>query len=368
VIAVVSAFYGETDRLEGTALRVTGTPDPASVARLLATGEAVSAALLSVQLNAGGIPARVVDPHEIRLFARGPRLNASPVSVDRGAVDPGRCVMNGKTNVSVLGATGVVGQRLLMLLADHPWFEVADLVASGRSAGQRYGDAVRRVTPGRLPDRFAGTILRSPGEKLRGDIVFSTPDRGPAAELEPFYAVEGSRVVSNASAFRDDPRVPLVVPEVNPHAIEGVRAQPWAQSGGGIVTNPNCCVAGLVLALAPLHRAFGVESVAVVTLQALSGAGVPGVVSVEALGNVIPFIPGEAEKIAAEPCRILEAGFPVSVAVNRVPVTVGQIRTDPNYNVCFKVVVHNAVRGAAGAALLNAELLCAMLDPAVQSR
>jgi aspartate-semialdehyde dehydrogenase len=239
--------------------------------------------------------------------------------------------------------------------------------------------------------------------------------------------------VSNASAYRGDPRVPLIIPEINPGALSLVSGQPW---DGGIVTNPNCCVAGLALALAPLHRKFGLESVVVVTLQALSGAGVPGVSSVEATANVIPNIPGEAEKIASEPLRILEGCFPVSVAVNRVPVvdghtltvfarlrepadvaattrtiagfeapervrrlpscprrpvvvtgdprrpqprldaeagggqtvTVGQVRADPFYDVCFTVVVNNAVRGAAGAALLNAELWCADAGLVNQSR
>jgi aspartate-semialdehyde dehydrogenase len=338
-----------------------------------------------------------------------------------------------KIPVSILGATGLVGQRLVRLLENHPWFEVADLVASDRSAGKRYGEAVRWVTPGAIPEGLATRRVLPPGEPLGGRIVFSVLDREAALELEPFYAGKGHWVVSNASAFRDDPRVPLIIPEVNPDALALTSDQPWE---GGIVTNPNCCVVGLVLALAPLHRQFGLESVVVVTLQALSGAGVSGVSSVEATGNVIPFIPGEAEKIAAEPLRILEDNFPVSVSVNRVPVidghtlsvfvklrepagiraisetmagfeapervvelpscprrpvvvtddpfrpqprldsetgkglvvTVGQVRADPVYDAGFTVVVHNAVRGAAGAALLNAELWCSDAGSRIQSR
>ncbi len=335
--------------------------------------------------------------------------------------------MKDKIPVSVLGATGVVGQRLVLLLDKHPWFELTDLVASELSAGKQYKDAARWVAPDALPEGVADRTLIPPGERLRGQIVFSALDRQQALELEPFYAGAGHRVVSNASAFRDDPVVPLIVPEVNPQALDMVTSQPWFAGGGGIVTNPNCCVAGLVVALAPLEQIFGLKSVTVTTMQALSGAGVPGVSSVEALGNIIPNIAGEADKIAAEPVRILGTSFPVSVAVNRVPVldghtlsvfvklrdtvdtdtitraltdfrapdrvadlpscprrplqvtrdpfrpqprldagagngftvTVGQLRSDPVYDVCFTVVVHNVLRGAAGAALLNAELWCA---------
>jgi len=225
--------------------------------------------------------------------------------------------------VAILGATGVVGQRFLQLLETHPWFVAAELVASNRSAGKRYGDAVRWTLDTPIPGDAAKMKLLPPGSALTSRIVFSALGRDAASEFEPQYASSGHFVVSNASAFRMDPRVPLLIPEVNPDAVTQLSEQPWRESGGAIITNPNCSVAGLALALAPIEREFGIESVTAVTLQALSGAGLPGPASIEALGNVIPHIAGEAEKIEQEPLRILGAEFSISVLVNRVPVADG---------------------------------------------
>jgi aspartate-semialdehyde dehydrogenase len=329
--------------------------------------------------------------------------------------------------VAILGATGAVGQRLVQALEGHPWFVLAEVVASERSAGKRYGEAAHWLLDTDLPAAAAALEVLPPGAPLASRLVLSALDSATAAELEPLYAGRGHMVVSNASRFRMDPQVPLLVPEINSHAAERVRAQSWASAGGGLVTNPNCSVVGIVMALAPLHRAFGLEAVTCVTMQAVSGAGYPGVPSLDILGNVIPTIGGEEEKVASEPQKILEAEFPLSVAVNRVPVvdghtismfvrlarpasladirqalagftgepqrlglptaprrplevidradrpqplrdagrgngmtvSVGNLREDPIYHARFTALVHNTVRGAAGAALLNAELMAA---------
>jgi aspartate-semialdehyde dehydrogenase len=332
-----------------------------------------------------------------------------------------------KIPVAVLGATGAVGQRLVGLLEKHPWFALAEVAASAKSAGRLYGEAARWLLPGPPPPAARRLRVLAVGDSLESPLVFSCLEADAARDAEPLYANRGHRVISNASAFRLSREVPLLVPEVNPHALELLGRQEWAVRTGGIVTNPNCCVAGLVMALAPLRESFGIESVVVTTLQALSGAGYPGVASLDALANVIPHIAGEEEKIEREPRKIFGDSFPVSVAVNRVPVRdghtesvfvrlerraplaeiraamaefrgepqrlglpsapprplivldepdrpqpardaerengmavfVGGLRRDPVYDARFTVLVHNTMRGAAGAALLNAELLAA---------
>ena len=190
--------------------------------------------------------------------------------------------------VGVLGATGIVGQRLVKRLSGHPWFRLTELLASPASAGRAYGEAVRWTSDSDIPTDVADTILRPPGEALTARILFSALEADVAEELESLYASQGHLVISNASTFRSDPSVPLLIPEVNPEALQLLGHQAWSDSGGGIVTNPNCCVVGLTLALAPLHQVFGIESVLVVTLQALSGAGLPGIPALEAFGNVNP--------------------------------------------------------------------------------
>jgi aspartate-semialdehyde dehydrogenase len=342
----------------------------------------------------------------------------------------------GRIPVAVLGATGAVGQRLVSLLEGHPHFVLAEVAASERSAGKSYVEAARWILPGDVPAGARGLLVKSVDADFSSPVLLSGLDAAVADTIEPLQASKGRLVVSNTRSFRMRPDVPLVIPEVNADHLALLDGQPWRASGGGIVTNPNCSVVGLAMALAPLHRAFGIEAVCVTTLQALSGAGYPGVPSLDAEGNVIPFIDGEEEKIEREPKKILgrfdagrvvDAEFPISVSVNRVPVrdghmesvflklrskasladvkqalesfagepqrlglasapahplvvreerdrpqpardveagagmtvTVGRLRPDPVYDVRFSLLVHNTVRGAAGAALLNAELLAA---------
>lgn len=226
-------------------------------------------------------------------------------------------------DVAVLGATGIVGQRLVRLLGAHPAFRLSEVVGSGRSAGRRYGDAVEWVTGSGPPAEAADLEILGPGAALRSTLVLSALPSPAAREAEPVLARAGHVVCTNASAHRLDRTVPLVVPEVNPQAAAAAHAQPWAGTGGALIANPNCVVAALALALAPLQRAFGIEAATVVTLQAVSGAGRAGVASVEILGNVVPWIRGEEEKIGPELGKILETDFAVAVGVNRVPVLDG---------------------------------------------
>jgi aspartate-semialdehyde dehydrogenase len=343
--------------------------------------------------------------------------------------------MRTKTPVGILGATGIVGQRFVQMLASHPWFEVAWLAASDRSEGKPYAAAVswRMKTP--LPPAIAAMTVSPASPRDAPGIVFAALDAGVAAELEPRFAESGRAVVSNSSALRMHKDVPLVVPEVNPDHLKLLECQAWRKhSRGFVVTNPNCSAIGLVLALAPLEQRFGIETVMAVTMQAVSGAGYPGVASLDILGNVIPHIPKEEEKMEEEVCKLLgrlhgseivPAEFGVSAQCNRVAVEDGHTesvavrlrkkagqeeviaawnqfrsapqelhlpsapeqpvryleladRPQPRFDVdygggmtvsvgrlrrCsvldwkFTVLSHNTIRGAAGAALLNAELL-----------
>lgn len=317
--------------------------------------------------------------------------------------------------VAVLGASGMVGMELVSRLQGHPWFELTEVAASPASTGRE----------------LAGTKLTflPPDGPFDAPLILSALPSAVAREVEPALARAGHLVVSNASAHRMQSDVPLIIPEVNPDHLALIDAQPWS---GGIVTNPNCSVAGLALALAPLHRRFGVERVMVTTLQAISGAGRKGAGDID--GNVIPLIPGEEEKVASEPQKILgslddtridSATFSVSATCTRVPVqdghfvsvsvglrdsasveqaaealanfhpdearglpsapenpievvegthpqprldrdrgegmtvSVGRLRACEVLDLKFCVLAHNLVRGAAGAALLNAELAAA---------
>ena len=340
-----------------------------------------------------------------------------------------------KMTVGILGATGAVGQRFIQLLADHPWFEIGELAASDRSAGKPYREACtwRLATP--LPPAVAERVVQACDAPFRSKLLFSGLDSSVAGEVETTLAGRGHAVVSNARNHRMDPDVPLLIPEVNPDHLDAIAVQRRRTGSGYIVTNPNCSVVGLAMALAPLERSFGLESVAVVTLQALSGAGYPGVASLDATDNVVPYIGGgEEEKIETEPRRILGtfreeafelAPFRISSSVHRVAVTdghtmaifvklarkaspeeaarvlagfrgepqerklptapaapihvlsapdrpqprldrdrengmavsVGRIRGDAVYDLRMEALVHNTIRGAAGAAILNAELL-----------
>ena len=236
--------------------------------------------------------------------------------------------------VAVLGATGAVGQRFVHLLGGHPWFELSALAASGRSAGRTYGEAVNWMLPGEVPSGAAGlTVVPAEPGRIEADVVFSALDAGVAQEAEPAFRRAGFTVVSNAGAHRRDADVPLVVPEVNAGHLALVEAQRKTH-GGAIVTNPNCATIGLCLCLEPLRRAFGVRRVQVTTLQALSGAGHPGVPSMDALDNVLPEISGEEEKLENEPRKIfgglegeniMPADLTVSAQCNRVPVRDGHL-------------------------------------------
>lgn len=344
-------------------------------------------------------------------------------------------MLNRKTPVGILGATGIVGQRFIQLLERHPWFEVAWLAASERSAGLPYAQAAnwRLKTP--LPERIAEMTVSAADPAGAPKVIFAALDARIALELEPRFAAAGCAVISNSSAFRMQPDVPLVIPEVNAAHLVLIDKQEWRKKAGGfIVTNSNCSAMGLVLALAPLQQKFGVEKVFVVTMQAVSGAGYPGVASLDILGNVIPYISNEEEKLETEPRKMLgsvngagaaPADMVVSAQCNRVAVedghiesvsvklkkpatreqiieawtsfrgvaqekrlpsapeqpifydsapdrpqprldvergagmsaSVGRLRPCPLLDWKFTLLSHNTVRGAAGAALLNAELL-----------
>ena len=343
--------------------------------------------------------------------------------------------MSHKLPVGILGATGIVGQRFIQMLEHHPWFEVAWLAASDRSEGRPYAEAARWQLKTTIPARVASMTIAPAKPEGAPKIIFAALDAAIARELEPQFAEAGCAVVSNSSALRMQADVPLVIPEVNGDHIALIDAQPWhKKSKGFAVTNPNCSAIGLVLALAPLHRRFQLEAVMAVTMQAVSGAGYPGVASLDILGNVIPYIKNEEEKMEEETQkllgtldgdRVVPAPFAMSAQCNRVPVEDGHTesvsvrlkkkakpeeiiaawnefsaepqrlhlpsapekpvvyltapdRPQPRFDVdlgagmttavgrlrpCnvlewkFTVLSHNTIRGAAGAALLNAELL-----------
>ena len=236
----------------------------------------------------------------------------------------------GRVPVAILGASGIVGQRLVRMLEGHPRFRLAEVVGSERRAGRRYGDVVPWSIGGDPPRGAAGLVLRGPGAlagdggaPLRSPVVLSALPSGVAAAAEIALARAGHVVCTNAAPHRLRDDTPLIVPEVNPAAIAGVAGQPWRDAGGALVANPNCVVAGLAVACAPLSRAFGIEAATVVTLQAVSGAGLGGLGAVEVAGNVIPGIAGEEEKIGPELNKVLSAEIEVAVAVNRVPVLDG---------------------------------------------
>ena len=342
-----------------------------------------------------------------------------------------------RRRVAVLGATGAVGQAFIRLLADHPWFDLAELAASERSAGKPYGEAARWLG-GEMPERVAAMPVRAcDPREIEADIVFSALDSSVAGDVEQAFARAGRWVISNAKNHRMDPDVPLVIAEVNPDHLALLDAQRRRRGwSGGIVTNGNCSTIALVSAIAPLHRAFGIRRAVVVTMQAVSGAGYPGVPSLDALGNVIPFIRDEEEKIEEETRKFLgalrdgavtPAATIVGAHTNRVPVenghtvcvslelehpvsadeakaairewtgaevarglptsparpvvlreepdrpqprrdadagrgmttVVGRVRPDPVLGLRLVAMAHNVVRGAAGAAVQNAELLVA---------
>lgn len=346
--------------------------------------------------------------------------------------------MTNKFRVGILGATGVVGQRFIQLLERHPQFEVAALAASDRSQGKNYAEACTWRLPGEMPDAVKNIVVQPPSPPLECDFVFSSLPGEIAKGAEEDFARAGYPVISNSSSHRMGSDVPLLIPEVNPEHIALIDAQRTNRDyhRGFIVTNPNCSAIAIVIALAPLHQKFGVTSCVVTTMQALSGAGYPGVPSLDATDNVIPFIGGEDEKVESETRKILgvisqgsviDADMKVSAQCNRVnvtdghmasirvklsrpaslreicealasftaepqqlklhtapakpiivrdeidrpqprldrdagngmSVTVGRIAEDSVFDYRFVALGHNTIRGAAGAAILNAELLAA---------
>ena len=343
-----------------------------------------------------------------------------------------------RTPVAVLGATGAVGQTFIRLLAEHPWFRLAELAASERSAGRTYAEAAKWIGASDMPMEVRGMVVRAcdPSE-ISSAIVFSALDASVAGDVETAFARAGRMVLSNAKNFRMEEDVPLVIPEVNADHLALLDVQ-RANRGwsGGIVTNANCAAIMAVMPLAPLHEAFGIRKLFVATLQAVSGAGYPGVPSLDILGNVIPYIKDEESKIESEiqkmlgrriGTRIEPAPIMISAHANRVPVehghtvclsieferranaaeagealrawrgdassrglpssperalvvsdlpdrpqprrdveagrgmtvTVGRVRDDALFDVKLVTMGHNTIRGAAGASVLNAELLVA---------
>ncbi len=353
--------------------------------------------------------------------------------------------MQNKYPIGILGATGMVGQRFIQQLENHPWFEVAWLAASDRSSGKPYGDAAKWRLDTPLPDRIARMTVSPADPAGAPRIIFAALDADIAREMEPRFAAAGCAVVSNSSAYRMAANVPLVIPEINAEHLHLIEEQPSRrESGGYMVTNPNCSTIGLVMALKPLEERFGIEQIFVTTMQAVSGAGYPGVPSMDILGNVVPYIKSEEEKMEAETLKLLgrleghavtplaarisahcnrvavEDGHTESVSIklakpatreeilaawaefrplagqglpmapdqpvewapqddrpqprldrNRgrgMAVTVGRLRPCGLLDWKFTVLSHNTIRGAAGAAILNAELLAHLgkLEPVAE--
>ena len=263
--------------------------------------------------------------------------------------------MRAKQKVAILGATGAVGQTFIRLLADHPWFEVAELLASERSAGQRYRDVVK-WHEGTLPPEVGElAILPADPAHVRSTIAFSAMDSSVAGPIEQAFAKAGKTVLSNSKNHRMDPDVPLVIPEINADHMGLLKKQRSARGWPGvIVTNANCSATVAAMALAPLHQRFGVNRVFISTMQAVSGAGYPGVASLDILGNVVPFIADEEEKIEIELKKILgkldadaitDAGFTVSAHTNRVPVEHG-------HTICMSI----GLDGSPGVSAVRAAL------------
>jgi len=244
--------------------------------------------------------------------------------------------MTEKILVAVLGATGAVGQRFVSLLADHPWFEIATVTGSERSEGRAYGEAVRWLLPGEIPPTLrAMQVSPGDGNLDRAQLVFSALPARVAKDIEPQLAAEGYIVCSNASAHRMGDDIPLLIPEINADHLALLNRQRDHRGWSGLlVTSPNCAATGIAFPLKALDDSFGVSQVHVVTMQAISGAGYPGVASMEQYDNVIPFIPGEEVKIEQETRKLLgeyrekgivQADIEVSAQANRVPVMDGHL-------------------------------------------
>lgn len=246
-----------------------------------------------------------------------------------------------KIKVGILGATGMAGQRYLQLLQNHPMFQVSFLAASSRSAGKSYSEAVasRWILPSSLADEFKSMPVADAADVHAAadcKLVFSALDTQIARELEPLYAQAGKAVVSNASAFRGEPDVPVVIPEINSHHLQVIEHQRAKRGWSGfIVTKPNCSIQSYLLPTFLIHRHFAVSEMVVNTMQAVSGAGFPGLPVMQMMGNVVPFIAGEERKSEQEPLKILgsissegiqNADFPrISAHCNRVPTMDGHM-------------------------------------------
>lgn len=243
-----------------------------------------------------------------------------------------------KIPVAILGATGLVGQRFITLLYNHPWFEIAELAASDNSVGKKYGDAAKWQLPVEIPEHIREMIvLPSDPVRVQAPMVFSALPTDIAGDLEVAFAKRGAIVSSNASPHRMDADVPLLIPEVNfEHlALAEVQKKKYA-SDGYILCNGNCTTIHLVLALAPLHKRFGLKKVIVTSMQALSGAGYPGVSSLDIIDNVVPYIGGEEDKVETEPLKFLGtyadgaleyADIRISAHCNRVATRDGHLET-----------------------------------------
>src|SRR5579871_6695246 len=252
-----------------------------------------------------------------------------------------------RRKVGILGATGMVGQRFIQLLNNHPWFEITWLAASDRSAGKTFGEACRWKLDTPLPKKIAEmTVQPNVPELCEGElpkIIFAALDADIARDLEPRFAAAGCAVISNSSAFRMVADVPLVVPEVNADHLDLIETQSWRKANGGkggyIVTNPNCSAIGLVLALKPLEERFGIESLFVSTMQAVSGAGYPGVASLDILGNVVPFIKNEEEKLQEEVGKLLGSirGRSIALLDARVSAHCNRVAVEDGHTECVSI-------------------------------
>jgi aspartate-semialdehyde dehydrogenase len=265
--------------------------------------------------------------------------------------------MRTRIPVAVLGATGSVGQRFVQLLDGHPWFEVVGVTGSDRSEGQIYGETCHWVLGEPMPEHARSLrVLPSDPEALNVPLAFSALPSEKAREIEPRFAQAGVMVCSNASAYRKAEDVPILLPEVNPGHAALVPIQRQKRGWkGGIVTNPNCTSTGMTVALKPLVDAVGVKRLFVVSMQALSGAGYPGVASLDIIDNVIPYIEGEEEKVEWEPRKMLgalsqdsiePAGFIISAQTNRVAVSDGHV-------VCCAVELNEPLDAAEVARLME---------------
>ncbi len=238
-----------------------------------------------------------------------------------------------KISVAILAATGMVGQRFIQLLHNHPWFEITALMASERSAGRTYREACQWRIEGEIPPGVADMPVLGTDQAIDAPLVFSALPGSVARELEERLAAAGHIVCSNASSHRQDPDVPLLIPEVNPDHLKLIDHQRKQRGwSGAIVTNPNCTSTPFTMAFRPLLDTFGITKALVVSMQALSGAGYPGVASYDTMDNVIPFIGGEESKVECEPQKMLGtlqgdhvqfADFSISAQCNRVPVLEG---------------------------------------------